>query len=125
MPATYRILQPSDHADSFNDRDSFALDVLVGLSSTPKSISSKYFYDERGSELFRQISLLPEYYLTERELEIIDHRWTDIAVSSEETTHIPSVFSQEAMGLVFRMALEMDEKALLVLLDEAVDPGLL
>ena len=59
MPATYKILQSADHADSFNNRDAFALDVLVGLSSMPKSISSKYFYDQRGSELFRQISLLP------------------------------------------------------------------
>ena len=55
MPKGYKILHPSDHADSFNQRDAFALDVLVGLSSTPKSISSKYFYDKRGSELFRQI----------------------------------------------------------------------
>ena len=62
MPATYKILQSADHADSFNNRDAFALDVLVGLSSMPKSISSKYFYDQRGSELFRQISLLPEYW---------------------------------------------------------------
>ena len=79
MPATYKILQSADHADSFNNRDAFALDVLVGLSSMPKAISSKYFYDQRGSELFRQISLLPEYYLTERELEIIEHHWSTVA----------------------------------------------
>ncbi len=75
MSARYRVLEPRDHADSFNEKDAFALDVLVGLSSQPKGLSSKYFYDERGSELFRQICLLPEYYLTERELEIIeDHQ---------------------------------------------------
>jgi len=82
MPARYRILRPSDHADSFNERDAFALDVLVGLSSTPKSISSKYFYDARGSELFRQICLLPEYYLTERELEIIEQQRASIVASA-------------------------------------------
>src|SRR5205823_7804288 len=49
---------------------------------------------------------------------------TDLALSSEETTHVPSVFAQQALGVVFRMALEMDEKALLLLLDEAVGASL-
>lgn len=48
----------------------FAEDVLVGLSSTPKSLSSKYFYDDEGSRLFQEIMKLPEYYLTGCELEI-------------------------------------------------------
>src|SRR3954454_2411148 len=42
----------------------FAEDVLTGLSSTPKALSSKYFYDDEGSRLFREIMKLPEYYLT-------------------------------------------------------------
>ena len=71
MPPTYKILHETDYADSFNETDAFALDVLVGLSSPKKKLSSKYFYDERGSELFNNISELPEYYLTGCELEII------------------------------------------------------
>ena len=48
----------------------FAEDVLRGLSSTPKELSSKYFYDDEGSRLFQAIMKLPEYYLTGCEHEI-------------------------------------------------------
>ncbi|MCO6475578.1 MAG: L-histidine N(alpha)-methyltransferase, partial [Phaeodactylibacter sp.] len=37
----------------------FARDVLEGLSRTPKKLSSKYFYDERGDKLFQQIMRMP------------------------------------------------------------------
>lgn len=52
----------------------FAQDVLGGLSSTPKSLSSKYFYDDEGSRLFQQIMKLPEYYLTRAEFEIFSEQ---------------------------------------------------
>jgi uncharacterized SAM-dependent methyltransferase len=42
-------------------------DVRNGLTSSPKQLSPKYFYDERGSELFEEITQLPEYYLTRAE----------------------------------------------------------
>lgn len=45
----------------------FAEDVLRGLSSTPKQLSSRYFYDDEGSRLFMKIMELPEYYLTRAE----------------------------------------------------------
>ncbi|HLA95385.1 MAG TPA: L-histidine N(alpha)-methyltransferase [Pyrinomonadaceae bacterium] len=48
----------------------FAEDVLAGLSSTPKRLSSLYFYDDEGSRLFMQIMELPEYYLTRAEFEL-------------------------------------------------------
>jgi dimethylhistidine N-methyltransferase len=48
----------------------FGADVLRGLSSSPKHIPSRYFYDERGSRLFEEIMKLPEYYLTNCEWEI-------------------------------------------------------
>lgn len=48
----------------------FAIDVLAGLSSSPKSLSSKYFYDDEGSRLFQEIMGLSEYYLTNCESEI-------------------------------------------------------
>jgi dimethylhistidine N-methyltransferase len=50
----------------------FKSDVIEGLSSIPKKLSSKYFYDERGDELFIQIMNLDEYYLTRSEYEILD-----------------------------------------------------
>lgn len=50
--------------------DSFADDVLSGLSETPKHLSSRYFYDAEGSRLFLEIMKLPEYYLTRAETSI-------------------------------------------------------
>ena len=48
--------------------------IVEGLSQSQKTISPKYFYDERGSLLFEKITELPEYYLTDAELEIMrDH----------------------------------------------------
>ncbi|NOT48973.1 MAG: L-histidine N(alpha)-methyltransferase [Acidobacteria bacterium] len=49
----------------------FAEDVLRGLSSTPKQLSSKYFYDDEGSRLFQEIMKLPEYYLTRAEYKLL------------------------------------------------------
>ncbi len=56
----------------------FAEDVLRGLSSTPKSLSSKYFYDDEGSRLFQEIMKLPEYYLTGCESEIFSTQTDEI-----------------------------------------------
>lgn len=50
--------------------DEFANDVAEGLSATPKTLPSKYFYDAAGDDLFIQIMDLPEYYLTRAEMEI-------------------------------------------------------
>ncbi len=46
-------------------------DVVRGLTNTLKSLPPKYFYDDRGSELFEQICELPEYYLTRTETSIL------------------------------------------------------
>lgn len=51
--------------------DAFALEVVVGLSATPKYLPPKYLYDERGSHLFQEITQLKEYYPTRCELEIM------------------------------------------------------
>ncbi|CAN5212839.1 L-histidine N(alpha)-methyltransferase [soil metagenome] len=48
----------------------FAADVRRGLSSSPKQLSSRYFYDDEGSRLFMEIMKLPEYYPTRAELKI-------------------------------------------------------
>ncbi len=50
----------------------FAKDIAYGLTRKNKFIPSKYFYDKTGSELFDQICSLPEYYLTRKEMEILD-----------------------------------------------------
>jgi L-histidine N-alpha-methyltransferase len=48
-----------------------AADVLAGLTRSPKSLPPWLFYDQQGSELFEQITRLPEYYLTRTELCIL------------------------------------------------------
>jgi dimethylhistidine N-methyltransferase len=57
----------SHDAADFN----FAGDVRAGLTAEPKRLYPKYFYDALGSELFDAICLLPEYYLTRAENEIL------------------------------------------------------
>lgn len=56
----------------------FAEDIIKGLSSEKKYLPSKYFYDERGNELFRQIMQLDEYYLTRTEYHILESHKEDI-----------------------------------------------
>ena len=52
-------------------RDELIADVQAGLTSTPKHLAPRWFYDKRGSELFDAITLLPEYYQTRTETEIL------------------------------------------------------
>jgi L-histidine N-alpha-methyltransferase len=60
-------------------RGDFCAEVVAGLSARPKMISPKYFYDERGSHLFDDITRLPEYYPTRTELAIMDTWMSEIA----------------------------------------------
>jgi L-histidine N-alpha-methyltransferase len=55
-------------------RRRFVEDVRAGLTSTPKSLPPKYFYDARGSELFERITELEEYYPTRCETSILERR---------------------------------------------------
>ncbi|WP_171109532.1 L-histidine N(alpha)-methyltransferase [Streptomyces sp. Z423-1] len=76
-------------------------DVLKGLTSSPKTLPPKWFYDAHGSDLFEQITELPEYYPTRAEREILVARAAEIAAatgartlvelgsgSSEKTRHL-------------------------------------
>ncbi len=78
---SYQVLDPTavDIADAA--RETFAEDVLVGLSERPKRISSKYFYDGEGSRLFQRITDLEEYYLTRAEAEIFETRGSEIVAA--------------------------------------------
>jgi L-histidine Nalpha-methyltransferase len=74
--ASYRILQPEDlPAQPLQE---FANAVLQGLSERPKRLSSRYLYDDSGSDLFQQIMALPEYYPTRCEAEILERHSVDI-----------------------------------------------
>lgn len=52
----------------------FAKDVLEGLNDQPKRLPSKYFYDQKGDELFIKIMNMPTYYLTDCEMEIFSEQ---------------------------------------------------
>ncbi|MCO4756290.1 MAG: L-histidine N(alpha)-methyltransferase [Bacteriovoracaceae bacterium] len=61
------------------DQDlAFKVDVFKGLRSIPKSISSKYFYDDEGSLIFQEITQMKEYYPTRLEMEVFEQRKYDI-----------------------------------------------
>ena len=68
--------------------DDIAGDVLRGLSSTPRRLPSKYFYDQRGSELFEAITRQPEYYLTRVELALLAERGDAIAAAVGPRVHV-------------------------------------
>ena len=56
-----------------------AKDTLAGLTSQPKYLLPKYFYDDRGSSIFGKIMNMPEYYLTDSEMEILSGQKEEIA----------------------------------------------
>jgi len=62
--------------------DALRADVRAGLTAVPKTLPPKYFYDARGSELFDEITRLPEYYLTRAETSILQRHSADIAALS-------------------------------------------
>ncbi|WP_159939794.1 MULTISPECIES: L-histidine N(alpha)-methyltransferase [unclassified Nocardiopsis] len=58
-------------------------DVAEGLTASPKQLPPKWFYDERGSALFEDITALPEYYPTRAERSILELRADDIAGAAD------------------------------------------
>ena len=61
-------------------------DVLTGLTATPKVLPPKWFYDDRGSQLFDEITRLAEYYPTRRERSILEAHAGDIARATGAAT---------------------------------------
>lgn len=96
-------------------------DVVQGLSLTPKQLPPKWFYDARGSELFEEITKLPEYYPTRAEREILLTHADHIAAatnartlielgsgSSDKTRHLIGALS----GLRTYLPIDVSESAL-------------
>ncbi|MET9095632.1 L-histidine N(alpha)-methyltransferase [Streptomyces cyaneofuscatus] len=96
-------------------------DVLSGLTRHPKTLPPKWFYDARGSELFEDITRLPEYYPTRAEREILEERAGEIAAvsgartvielgsgSSEKTRHLLEALD----GLESYVPVDVSESAL-------------
>lgn len=79
-------LSLSNHLAADSAHHALRRDVLEGLRKTPKSLPPKWFYDGVGSDLFDQITRLPEYYPTRAEAEILRARAPEIASASEADT---------------------------------------
>jgi dimethylhistidine N-methyltransferase len=85
----------------------FAKDVEKGLDSNPKSLDSKYFYNELGDQLFQQIMELDEYYLTDCEYEILrNNRETYRTLFQESENHYSLVELGAGDGLKTRVLLQ-------------------
>lgn len=97
-------------------------DVLHGLTRTPKELPPKWFYDAHGSDLFEEITRLPEYYPTRAEREILVARSPEIAAatgaralvelgsgSSEKTRYLIDALLP---GLVAYVPVDVSEAAL-------------
>lgn len=79
---------PAVHLDADALGAELARDVRTGLGSSPKTLEPKYFYDARGSELFDEITRLPEYYPTRTERAILEERASEIAALTAAETLI-------------------------------------
>lgn len=79
-----------------------AADVAEGLATRPRSLPPKWFYDERGSRLFDEITRLPEYYPTRREREILLARAPEIAgtTGAEVLVELGSGTSEKTRTLI-------------------------
>src|SRR5690606_41299489 len=79
MNVAYAINRENVYADRFRQ------DVLNGLKSNPKKLDAKYFYDKTGDAYFQQIMDMPEYYLTDCELEIFKNQTSDMAAMIQQS----------------------------------------
>lgn len=75
----FSIVEPTLHVVGEPGESRLAKDVHAGLSATPKSLPSMHFYDAIGSDLFRRIMEIPEYYLTRSEREVLERHGSDLA----------------------------------------------
>jgi L-histidine N-alpha-methyltransferase len=74
------------HLDDADLVRSLRADVTAGLTASPKCLPPKWFYDARGSELFEEITRLPEYYPTRTERAILTEHAPDIARATDAKT---------------------------------------
>jgi len=115
---------PSRPLENVDAVAAFARDVAIGLTDTPRWLSCQYLYDARGSELFEQITRLPEYYPTRTEAGILKSASAGIAEltgdvtvielgsgNSEKTGHLLSAYTG-AHGTARYVPVDVSEAAI-------------
>jgi dimethylhistidine N-methyltransferase len=85
----------------------FLAEVLAGLSGSPRSLPCKFFYDERGADLFQKICELPEYYITRTETELLRRYGSEMAESIGANVEL--IGFGTGAGIKTRMLLEQLE----------------
>ena len=94
--------------------DQFYDDVVTGLSSTPKRLNSKYFYDANGDKLFQDLMNCPEYYPTKCELEIFSEKTAEISkamVADGDPFDLIELGAGDAMKSAYLLRYLMEQKA--------------
>jgi L-histidine N-alpha-methyltransferase len=71
-------------ADAVQADPAFIADVLEGLSQPRKAIPARWFYDHRGSQLFEEITQLPEYYATRTETALLERHSSHVGLIAGE-----------------------------------------
>ena len=97
MPVT-----KSNHHTKINFQ--FAQDVDSGLNANPKYLSSKYFYNDKGDNIFQKIMQLDEYYLTRSEHEIFNlnkKKWFQITEAPDLMKDVPILVIDENVDAIF------------------------
>jgi L-histidine N-alpha-methyltransferase len=74
------------HSVGRRDREDLIEDVRTGFARQPKELHPRWFYDERGSQLFEEITELPEYYLTRTEVDILQRYAPEIIAATQPGT---------------------------------------
>jgi L-histidine N-alpha-methyltransferase len=116
LPTIDRFLTAEDLAASLR------ADVRTGLTSTPKALPPKYFYDGRGSELFVEITRLPEYYQTRAETRVLTARAAEIADLTKARTLVElGSGSSEKSHLLLRALRDVGALRTYVPVDVSVD----
>ncbi len=72
---------PTNSIADLAAKQNFRGEVIAGLTNSPRTWPCKYFYDERGAELFQKICELPEYYITRTEIGILRLHGAEIAAA--------------------------------------------
>lgn len=95
-------MQIDVHLEHGNMAASMGAEVARGLRRHPKRLPSKYFYDERGSLLFEEITEQPEYYLTRVEQSLLEDRSIEIArlTRSEELVELGAGSAKKTRCLI-------------------------
>jgi L-histidine N-alpha-methyltransferase len=109
-----RSLQNIINDNTTDKADQFYQDVIKGLKSTPKRLSSKYFYDANGDKLFQDLMNCEEYYPTDCELEIFTEQTAEICqamMANGEAFDLIELGAGDATKSTFLLKYLLEQKA--------------